>query len=198
MSGAQSYFEALRYACVRTIRRASAGLFVAPVSAGTPRGALSQVIVEQGLACVGGGQYPAIVAETTATGFGSPTMLADNRRRAVFFRPYTKRASFQWAGLGGEGIGPAGANVPVFQPCHVPAHPIWKWEVGFNLNVGGRNMRPVSPLAHTGQNFSFIQSITRDALRAAATADAYQSAIDVTGAALVAVSALVRGEVRHG
>jgi len=55
-----------------------------------------------------------------------------------------------------------------------------------------------SPLAHTGQNSSLIQLIISDALRAAATVDTYQSALDVTGAALVAISALVRAEVRNG
>ncbi|WP_017772316.1 hypothetical protein [Paraburkholderia kururiensis] len=52
--------------------------------------------------------------------------------------------------------------------------------------------------AHTGQNPALILSIVRDALRAAATADTYQSALDATGAALVAISALVRAEVPHG
>ncbi|PXW18432.1 hypothetical protein [Paraburkholderia caballeronis] len=52
--------------------------------------------------------------------------------------------------------------------------------------------------AHTGQNPILIQSVIRDALCAAATADTYQSALDATGAALVAISALVRTEVRHG
>lgn len=52
--------------------------------------------------------------------------------------------------------------------------------------------------AHTGQTPALIQSVIRDALRAAATADTYQSALDITGAALVAISALVRAEVCHG
>lgn len=52
--------------------------------------------------------------------------------------------------------------------------------------------------AHSGQNPALIQSIIRDALRAAATADTYQSALDATGAALIAISALVRAEVRNG
>jgi hypothetical protein len=59
-------------------------------------------------------------------------------------------------------------------------------------------MQVLPRLAHTGQNSSVIQSIIRDALRAAATADTYQSALDVTGAALVAISALVSAEVRNG
>ncbi|WP_244744768.1 hypothetical protein [Paraburkholderia terricola] len=52
--------------------------------------------------------------------------------------------------------------------------------------------------AHSGQNTALIQSIIRDALRAAAIANTYQSALDVTGAALLAISALVRAEVRNG
>ncbi|MFL9871359.1 hypothetical protein [Paraburkholderia megapolitana] len=55
-----------------------------------------------------------------------------------------------------------------------------------------------SCLAPTGQTPSLIQSIIRDALRTAATADTYQSALDATGDALVAISALVGTEVRHG
>ncbi|SHJ47343.1 hypothetical protein [Paraburkholderia terricola] len=52
--------------------------------------------------------------------------------------------------------------------------------------------------AHTGQHSPLIESIIRNALREAATADTYQSALDVTGAALIAISALVRAEVRNG
>ncbi len=51
--------------------------------------------------------------------------------------------------------------------------------------------------AYTGQS-QVIQSIIRCALREAATADTYQSALDATGAALAAIAALVRAEVRHG
>jgi len=58
-------------------------------------------------------------------------------------------------------------------------------------------MRQLTP-AHSGQISSLVQSIIRDALRAAATAPTYQDALDVTGAALVAVAALARAEVRHG
>ena len=52
--------------------------------------------------------------------------------------------------------------------------------------------------AHTGQQFHLIQSIVRAALRDAATATTYQDALDATGAALAAIAALVRAEVRHG
>ncbi|KGX48176.1 hypothetical protein AQ809_15470 [Burkholderia pseudomallei] len=52
--------------------------------------------------------------------------------------------------------------------------------------------------AHTGQQSDVIQSIVRAALRDAAIASTYQDALDATGAALAAIAALVRAEVRHG
>ncbi len=53
--------------------------------------------------------------------------------------------------------------------------------------------------ARTGQQSYLIQSIVRAALRDAATpASTYQDALDATGAALAAIAALVRAEVRHG
>ncbi|WP_175822167.1 hypothetical protein [Burkholderia sp. BCC0419] len=52
--------------------------------------------------------------------------------------------------------------------------------------------------APTGHPSQIIQSIIRRALRDAATADTYQSALDATGAALAAIAALVRAEVQHG
>ncbi|MBH9658410.1 hypothetical protein JAO05_25255 [Burkholderia pseudomallei] len=52
--------------------------------------------------------------------------------------------------------------------------------------------------ARIGRNVPLIHSIIRAALRDAATADTYQSALDATGAVLVAIAALVRAEVRHG
>ncbi|WP_156908323.1 hypothetical protein [Burkholderia cenocepacia] len=52
--------------------------------------------------------------------------------------------------------------------------------------------------AHSGQQSHLIRSIVRAALRDAATANTYQDALDATGAALAAIAALVRAEVRHG
>jgi len=58
-------------------------------------------------------------------------------------------------------------------------------------------MHQLTP-AHSGQSSSLVQSIIRDALRAAATAPTYQDALDATGASLVATAALARDEVCHG
>ncbi|WP_063889490.1 hypothetical protein [Burkholderia savannae] len=52
--------------------------------------------------------------------------------------------------------------------------------------------------AYSGRNVPLIHSIIRAALREAATADTYPSTLDATGAALVAIAALVRAEVRRG
>lgn len=54
---------------------------------------------------------------------------------------------------------------------------------------------PISALS--GQS-SLILSIVRDALRAAATADTYQDALDATGEALRRVAELAKAEVTHG
>jgi hypothetical protein len=51
--------------------------------------------------------------------------------------------------------------------------------------------------ARSGQS-PLILSIVREALRAAATADTYQDALDATGDALLRVAELAQGEARHG
>lgn len=143
----------------------------------------------------GGPQYAAGVAETTATGFDSLTIGGQPPQRG-FFTSVRLRAPFQWAGLGGEGFGPAGSN-PGLSTLPCARSPHLTVDSGLSILIGGRTMRQLTH-AHSGQNPALIQSIIRDALRAAATADTYQSALDATGAALVAISLLVRAEVRNG
>lgn len=55
-----------------------------------------------------------------------------------------------------------------------------------------------SSYARTRQQSHLIQSIVRAALRDVATTSTYHDALDATGAALAAIAALVRVEVRHG
>lgn len=43
-----------------------------------------------------------------------------------------------------------------------------------------------------------VDQITRDALRNAALAPTYMAALDITGAALIAVAMVVRSGVNHG
>jgi hypothetical protein len=45
---------------------------------------------------------------------------------------------------------------------------------------------------------TLIDQITRDALRGAAMAPTYMAALDITGAALIAVAMLVKNGVNHG
>ena len=199
MRGVQSHFMSAAHPRIRTFRRLAAGLLVGVTFVTAPRDASPSGTNSPGLACGGGAKYPAGVAQTNATGFGSPTC---NRRttavRRYFFVRTPLRASIcGWALAGRASALPVSycAGLPTL-PCARPPH----LEVGSGLNpaIGGRTMLRQSPLAHTGQNSSLIQLIISDALRAAATVDTYQSALDVTGAALVAISALVRAEVRNG
>ncbi|WP_250865611.1 hypothetical protein [Caballeronia sp. INSB1] len=54
-------------------------------------------------------------------------------------------------------------------------------------------------LALSGQKIqTLIEQITRDALKRAALAPTYMAALDITGAALIAVAMLVKTEARHG
>lgn len=135
--------------------------------------------------------YTSSVAETTVTGFGDLTILADNRRSAVFLRPHAfARPYDQWAGLGGETFGSAGSSIPVRQPRSVPAHPIWRWEAGSNsiLEAAMRQhphaQTPGITYRSQTQNSLRTLAIISDALRAAALAQSDRAALDVTGDAL--------------
>src|SRR5579863_1973 len=85
-------------------------------------------------------RYPAIVAETTATGFSSPETWADNRRSAVFLRPYASARLFYGRALVGR---PSGLPVPTFRsanPVNGPLTPFSSGQRAFYPNVGGRTM----------------------------------------------------------
>lgn len=57
-------------------------------------------------------------------------------------------------------------------------------------------MRSAIP-ARRQSTHQLIEQITKDALRNAALAPTYMQALDVTGAALIAVAKLVKMEARH-
>jgi hypothetical protein len=58
---------------------------------------------------------------------------ADNRRVRFFYIRRIIARALQWVGHDGDTFGYAGSYFPVRQPCHVPAHPIWRWEAGFHF-----------------------------------------------------------------
>ena len=197
MTRYQRHFERACHARGRQSGWPAAGLY-APALTAIPRTASRfPVLQAQGLARVGGEQYPASVDETASTGFGSLIHVSAQPRRAAFLCVSPLRAFFNGWALVGTASAVPGAYVTGLPtlPCARPPH----LEVGSGITayVRGRTMRQ-SYLTPTGQNPSLIQSIIRDALRTAATADTYQSALDATGAALLAISALVGTEVRHG
>jgi hypothetical protein len=57
-------------------------------------------------------------------------------------------------------------------------------------------MRPAFPARHQSTH-QLIEQITKDALRNAALAPTYMQALDVTGAALIAIAMLAKMEARH-
>lgn len=141
--------------------------------------------------------YTAPVAETAATRCESrKCSVADNRRSAVFLRPYTL-CLLQWSGLGGGALAHAGSHGRrSLNPALCPAAPFESGRRVIQSVRGGRIMRQATH-ARSGQS-PLILSIVREALRAAATADTYQDALDATGDALRRVAELAQSEVRHG
>ncbi|WP_186204228.1 hypothetical protein [Burkholderia gladioli] len=139
------------------------------------------------------------VAETAAARIGVRNLkTADDRHLAVFFR-LRVNARLQWSGLGGGAFGHAGFRFRRYaNSAMCPATPNWRWEPGSLSRK--RRSHPMRQPSHarTGPQSHLIQSIVRAALRDAATANTYQDALDATGAALAAIAALVRAEVRHG
>ncbi|ODQ34232.1 hypothetical protein BGV65_14545 [Burkholderia ubonensis] len=138
--------------------------------------------------------YTTVVVETTTTRIGVRKLLtADNRRPAVFFRPFTLRACLQWSGLGGGALAHAGSRKRRYaNPVMCPATLI-----GVRIRVpkpayGGRTMRHIP--ARPEQTESPLEIICA-ALRAAALAPSDRDALDVLGAALVCLADLSRAEV---
>ncbi|OVE50618.1 hypothetical protein CBW21_01110 [Chromobacterium violaceum] len=64
--------------------------------------------------------------------FGDLCIEADTRHIGGFFTSVrnTIGTSSSMAGLGGDTFGYAGSSMPVRQPRHAPATPIWRWDAG--------------------------------------------------------------------
>lgn len=196
MTGAQSTFAAIRHARLKTYRRVVMELFAALA---LPRNTLPSGAIKPGLlARKDVAQYDRCVADTEAIRIGVWKMkTADDRLLAVFFRPRVN-AHLQWSGLDGGAFGHTGFRFRRYANLVMcPATPIGVGNRVCYPENGGRAMRPASPLAHTGQNFPLIQSIVRDALRAAAFEATPNGDIDVLSDALQHLAELSRAEVRH-
>lgn len=82
--------------------------------------------------------YTFPVAETTAARGDSRQMLADDRRSAVFLRPYAYAHLFYGWAMAGERLR---SPVPTFRsvnPAMCPPTPFDSGTRAFNINVGGR------------------------------------------------------------
>ncbi|WP_143328599.1 hypothetical protein [Burkholderia sp. AU28863] len=141
-----------------------------------------------------GSGYTATVLETTGTGFGDPIMMADDRRSAVFLRPYAFARLFNgWAWVGR----PLGLPVPSCRfanPVQCPPTPFGDGTRAFLNHDGGRTM-PRRILARPEQT-QFPVELVRAALRAAATSDRPNEAIDILADALLRLAEIA--EVHHG
>lgn len=121
--------------------------------------------------------------------------VADDRRSAVFLRPYTL-SLHQWSGHSEGALAHAGSHGRRYANLALcPATPI---------GVGGWVRQPVcgghivrQALARPEQQQSPILEIIQAALRDAATAPTVYDALDVTGDALRRLAEIARAEVRH-
>lgn len=152
--------------------------------------------------------YTFYVTETTVTRPGNRNNTGGQPPQCGFFTSVAFARLFYGRALVGVR---SRTSLPVlrhFQTCHVPAHPIWKWAAGLQLNTGGCAMQR-SSLAHTGQTKSpdfltlarngerYPLTIIRAALREAATAPTVFDALDLTGDALRRLADLAKAEGDH-
>lgn len=89
----------------------------------------------------------------SGTGFGDSNIQADSRRMRHFLRPSHATRAPSMAGRGGDTFGYAGSCMPVRQPCHAPATPVWRRMAGLMLiqeatmpSIALRAIRALFPL----------------------------------------------------
>ena len=76
-------------------------------------------------------RHNAPVPFNSGSEFGDSTTSADSRLAAIFTSVCnTIGASISMAGRGGDTFGYAGSDVPVRQPRHAPATPVWRRTAG--------------------------------------------------------------------
>jgi hypothetical protein len=115
---------------------------------------------------------------------------ADNRRVRFFYIRRIIARALQWVGHDGDTFGYAGSYFPVRQPCHVPAHPIWRWEAGVYHTAGGRIMRHIFARPEPVSLPQNLTSFVNRALHDASLASTPNAAIDLLADALLALAVL--------
>lgn len=142
--------------------------------------------------------YTQAIAETAATRFDSRNHTSAQPRLAAFLCVSPSCASFYGRALAGEPNGSPGACVTGLSTLLCARSPHLTVGSGLTAHTRGRIMRQPHH-ARTGQDTTtLIQQITRDAIKRAAVARTYADALDITGAALLAVAFLAKSGVQHG
>ncbi|WP_131359920.1 hypothetical protein [Aquitalea sp. USM4] len=145
--------------------------FFAPSICDTHQLALNQYRHVELLASAEQQRDNASVLFNSSTGFGDPNIEADSRLAAIFTSVRnTIGAPISMASRGGDTFGYAGTSMPVRQPCHVLATPVWRREASFTLIEEAtmpklsRALSRLFPIAHnigTAANLAEAQALAR-------------------------------------
>lgn len=147
------------------------------------------------LACLTSQRDNETVLFNSGTGFGDSNIQADSRLLRHFLRPsHTIGASILMAGRGGDTFGYAGACMPVRQPRHVPATPVWRRKAGLKLIQEATmpsiiralsRLFPISSTISTAATMAEAQTIAR--MHLARTGQAVRIAAATRGFSVVEV-----------
>ncbi len=104
-------------------------------------------------------------------GFGDSNSKADSRLAAIFTSVRnTIGAPFSMAGRGGDTFGYAGSLLPVRQPCHALATPVWRRGASITLSKEANmpsitralsRLLPISSTIGTAANLAEAQALAR-------------------------------------
>lgn len=141
--------------------------------------------------------YTFHVADTTAAGFGDPTVprRMSASRRIFYVRTASARPYDLWAGDGGETFGSAGSLGRRFaNPVICPPTPFGDGKRALLKVQGGRKMRHIHVRPEQPSFPNTLTEIVRAALREAALANDTASALDAAGEALCQIADIARKE----
>jgi hypothetical protein len=119
-------------------------------------------------------RHNAPVPFNSGSEFGDSNSKADSRLAAIFTSVCnTIGASISMAGRGGDTFGYAGSDVPVRQPRHAPATPVWRRTAGLTLTSEATmpsitralsRLFPISSTISTAATMAEAQTIARQHL----------------------------------